>query len=772
VREVHPLDGGWRFVREDVGVDVAKTGTGTWEPVVLPHTWNAIDGYTGGGEYHRGACWYRRALDVGPLDGRRVVAEFGAAGMVADVFVGDTHLGTHRGGYSIFRFDLTDALDADGRGTLLVRVDNRAFDDVYPIFGDHTFFGGLYRGARLVVVPDVHIDLLDHGSPGVLVSQVSLDDEALVGARVGVRNASGTDTRVAITARIVDDGDVVGRAETTVVIARCERGVAELTLTVADPHRWDGRADPHLYEMVVTLDGDVDEVRVPFGLRTFEVDPDSGPRLNGEPYALHGASRHQDSEGKGPALLPEDHERDLALFRELGVTMIRLAHYQHDQYFYDLCDRAGIAVWAEIPFNAQAAKEDPDTNALEQMADLLHQCMHHPSILCWGVQNEITLGEARRDPRPTVAKLSELARTIDPSRLTAQANLGQVTAADPIHGLVDLDALNLYCGWYYGTPDEMGPALDELHTARPELPLGLSEYGADAHVGYHSSTPTAGDYTEEYQAFLHEEVWRAVATRPYLWVSFVWNMFDFASAARHEGGRSGRNMKGLVTYDRLTKKDAFYWYKANWSDEPFVHVCSKRFVNRHQSPAVVRVYSNQPEVRLEVDGVEVGPGRGPDHVFEWNVDLDPAGTTVRAVAEGVPTDEATFRRVEVPDESYVCPEPARFGGGRRMQRESWYEKEGLSADPTIYSTWTSMGELMENPETRAVLVDVIGLPMFGGDRIDGSGRERGGSGGLAQGAAYSLDFIAGFVPDVFTEEKMRELHERLSRIPKTTEPAG
>jgi beta-galactosidase len=761
VREVRYLDDGWRFVRDDVGARTARAGSGAWEAVTLPHTWNAVDGYAGGGEYHRGRCWYARDLDVGPVDGRRVVVEFGAAGMVADVFVGERHLGTHRGGYSIFRFDLTDALDADGRGTLVVAVDNGAFDDVYPIFGDHTFFGGLYRRARLVTVPEVHVDLLCHGSPGVLVSQVSLtDDEAVVSARVPVRNAGGAAATVTLVARVVDGREVVAGAETTVAVAPGECAVGEVALTVARPHRWDGRADPHLYEMVVTLDGDADEVCVPFGLRTFEVDPDRGPRLNGRPYPLHGASRHQDSEGKGPALLAEDHERDLALFEELGVTAIRLAHYQHDQCFYDLCDRAGIAVWAEIPFNAQAATDDPDTNALEQMTELLHQCMHHPSILCWGVQNEITLGEARRDPRATVAKLSELARAVDPSRPTAQANLGQVTAADPIHGMVDLDALNLYCGWYYGTSDQMGPSLDELHEARPELVVGLSEYGADAYVGYHSSAPAAGDYTEEYQALLHEEVWRAVAARPYVWVSFVWNMFDFASAGRHEGGQSGRNMKGLVTYDRRTKKDAFYWYKANWSDEPFVHVCSKRFVHRHESPTLVRVYSNQPEVRLEVDGVDLGPGAGPDHVFEWTVDLDASGTTVRAVAAGAPADEATFVRVTVPDQSYVCPAPSPFGG-RTMRRESWYEKEGLTADPSIYSTWTAIGELMENPETRAVLVEVVGPPMFG-DAPDG--------GELARGAAYSLDFVAGFVPDVLTEEKLRELHTRLSGIPKPVHP--
>jgi beta-galactosidase len=759
MRTVESLDEGWEFVRDDVGHRAAGSGGGAWDHVVLPHTWNAIDGYTGNGEYHRGGCWYRRELDVGPLGDRRVFVEFGAAGMVADVWLDDAHLGRHRGGYSIFRFELTDALDAAGRGTLLLRVDNGPTDDVYPLFGDHTFFGGLYRSARLVSVPAVHLDLLQHGSPGVLVRQESLtDDEGSVRARVSVRNMSATDATPSVTARVHDDSGVLVASQTvTVVVDAGDRAETELLLTVAHPRRWDGKADPHLYELRVDLDGDADSVRVPFGLRNFEVDAEQGARLNGRPYPLHGASRHQDSEGKGPALLPADHERDLALFLELGVTVIRLAHYQHDQYFYDLCDRAGIAVWAEIPFNAQAAKDDPDSNAVEQMTELLHQCMHHPSIVCWGVQNEITLGESRRDPRPTVATLSELVHTIDPSRPSAQANLGQLSTEDPLHALTDLDALNLYFGWYYGTADELGPALDELHTARPELCIGLSEYGADAYVGYHSAAPAAGDYTEEYQALLHEEVWRAVAARPWVWCSFVWNMFDFAAAARAEGGRSGQNMKGLVTYDRVTRKDAFYWYKANWSNQPFVHVCSKRFVNRHESPTVVRVYSNQPNVRLEVDGVDLGPARQRDRAFEWTIDLDRAGTTVRAIADDTPPDEGTFVLVDRAEDAYVCPQPAPFGG-RSMRRESWYEKEGLTADPSIYSTWTSVGELLENPDTRAVLVDVIG-PMFAAESDEGASR-------IHEGAAFSLDFIAGFAPDVFTDEKMRELHERLCRIPK------
>ena len=757
MRTEQPLDGGWQFVRADVGVDAATAGEGDWEDVGLPHTWNAEDGYSGGNDYHRGACWYRRPVETDPGAGRTFV-EFAAAGTVADVHLDGTPVGHHRGGYSIFRCDLTDAL-TDGRGVLAVRVDNGPHDDVYPLLGDHTFFGGLYRRARLVTVPVVHLDLLDHGSPGVLLTQQSLgDDRAVVSARVRVADDGAEAADAEVEVRILDGDAELAKARTTVTTAPGEVGEETVTLTVDDPRRWDGRDDPHLYRVLVTVDGGEDRVELPFGLREFTVDPQTGPTLNGRPYPLYGASRHHDTEGKGPALTAADQERDLALFEELGVTAIRLAHYQHDQYFYDLCDRAGIVVWAEIPFNAQAAKEAPEVNALSQMTELVRQCAHHPSIVCWGVQNEITLGEATVDPRPTVTALHELVRTEDPSRPTAQANLGQVTPDDPIVSVPDLNAMNLYCGWYYGQASEIGPALDEHHEANPDVPVGLSEYGADASEGYHSAEPSAGDYTEEYQALLHEEYWRALAARPYVWASFVWNMFDFASDLRAEGGRAGRNMKGLVTYDRRTRKDAFHWYRANWSAEPFVHLCSKRFVNRHERQVTVKAYSNLPEVHLEVGGRDLGPGTGPDHVFTWEVDLDEGLTALTVTAPtdaGLVTDRAELRLVTEPDPAYVCPEPARFGAGGPGAGavESWYEKEGLTADPAIYSTWTPLGELLDDDRTRAVLVEVLGSEWLDDPR-------------LAMASAFTLDFLAGFVPDDLPEDVLRRLHERLSAIPK------
>lgn len=753
MRDVRELTDGWEFTTDDVGLSDALSSPGAdWDRVTLPHSWNAHDGHTGGNDYHRGPCWYRRAIDVGSLDGRRVYVEFGAAGTVADVHLGAEHVGRHRGGYSIFRCDVTDHLDADGRGVLTVRVDNSPQDDVYPLIGDHTVHGGLYRGARLVVVPALHVDLLDHGAPGVELEQRSLDDErGVLEVRTRIRNSGSAPAETELTVRVVDDSPVAHSAR-TVSVGAGEVVEVTTTLEVDHPRRWDGRHDPHVYRIVAELGPSGDRVELGFGFRTFEVDPERGVVLNGRPYRMYGVSRHHDFEGRGPALLPEHHDRDLALIEEIGATAVRLAHYQHDQHFYDLCDRAGLLVWAEIPLNARASESDPEGNAIEQLRELIAQCRHHPSVVCWGVQNEITLAEGQHDPRASVEVVHSLAKELDPSRPTAQANIGTANDDDPVHRIADLDAVNLYCGWYYEDRDDVGPALDAIHAANPGTPLGVSEYGADAHPDYHSESPVAGDYTEEYQSLLHESAWRAIEARPFVWASFVWNMFDFASDLRDEGAHAGRNMKGLVSYDRSVRKDAFHWYRANWSGVPMVHICSKRFVHRTEPEIVVRVYSNQPTVQLQVDGADAGPPTVDGRVFEWRVGITGAGTTVQATS-GDQRDEATFALVEEADESYVAPPSNMVGRSGRHAPPNWWETDGVSVDHSIYSTWTPIRELVADPDARQVVVDLLGADALENEMFE-----------MAMG--FSLDRLAVFMPDGLTAEVLREAHRRLSAIPR------
>lgn len=762
MRTTAPLNEGWRFVRADVGLEGTREprDTAPWEDVTLPHSWNAAADQQANRDYHRGACWYRTDLHVPELaDGRRAVVEFAAAGTVADVYVGERHLGRHRGGYSAFRFDVTDALDGDGRGLLSVRVDNSPVDDVYPLMGDHTMFGGLYRPARVVTVDPVHLDLFDHAGPGVVVRQVALDDaEARLAASVRVANDGTAPDGADVVVRVLDQaGTEVSRGSAVVDLSPGGVTTVDLDLAVAEPRRWDGRHDPYLYRVVaeVRSGGGDDAVEIPLGLRTFSVDPQTGAQLNGRPYRLHGVSRHHDVNGS-PAVTDADIERDMALIDEIGATVVRLAHYQHAETTLDLCDRLGLVVWAEIPFNARVSSVDPVTNAAEQLRDLIRQQRHHPSIVCWGVQNESTLSEAAADPRPTITALAAVARDEDPDRPVAQANVGHVDPSDPVNGLVDLNAANIYSGWYYGDAEQAGGMLDRLHEAHPEVPVGLSEYGADARPEYHSTAPRPGDYTEDYQAVMHETYWRLIDARPWVWASFVWNMFDFASAIRDEGGTAGFNMKGLVTRDRAVRKDAFWWYKANWSTEPVLHICAKRFVNRHEADIEVKVYANQPEVRLLVDGEDQGVRTSSDRIFRWDVRLGSGDTEVVALA-GDQRDHATFRLVDAPDAAYLCPAPRIVRTGDGSGRiNSWYEEAGIERDLSVYGTWTPLGELLDNPDTCAILVGLLGPGLTDHPMIE-----------MARGIPF--DMIATVAASHLDDDDLAALHARLTAVPKPAE---
>lgn len=748
MRTVTRLDHGWEHLPGDDGPD----GTGSWTTVSVPHAWNTSPGGVPAEADRRGPGWYRGDIAApGVATGRRVFLELRAAGTVADVHVGATHVVQHRGGYSAFRCDLTDALDADGSGRLAVRVDNSPTDDVYPLMGDHTIFGGLYRPVQLIEVDAVHIDLLDHGGPGVVIRQTSLNDSlAVIAVSTRVANDSPVAAGSDVVVRVLDgEGVEVAAATTRIELDPGSVDVADVEVAIDAPRRWDGRRDPHCYRAEVTVGDDVVSLR--FGLRTMEIDPDTGFHLNGRPYPLRGVSRHHDVNGT-PAASAADIAADLDLVGEIGATAVRLAHYQHPEEVLDGCDERGIVVWAEVPVNAKVSISDPLTNAASQLVELIRQQRHHPSIACWGVQNESVIAEAESDPRPTVEALVALARREDPDRPTAQAQLTLVRPEDPINRLADLNALNLYHGWYFGRAGDVGTALDRHRAANPDVPLGLSEYGADARPEYHSAEPTPGDYTEDYQADFHETYLRAIDERPWLWCTFVWNMFDFASVIRDEGGTRGFNMKGLVTRDRLIRKDAFWWYKANWSTAPVLHICAKRFVHRTEDEIEVKVYSNLPEVRLLVDGRSIGTERVEGRIARFLVPIRPDGTRVEALADGL-DDEAVFRRVEAPDDSYRCPTPRRVRGGGLSP---WYEDAGIEVDRTRYGTWTPVGELLDDPDTRAILVEEFGTALLEHPQLE-------------MARSFALDFVLTAAGPELTTEQLHALHDRLSAVPKPRE---
>lgn len=614
-----------------------------WEPVSLPHTWNAKDGQDGGGDYFRGHGWYAKSIRREDLpEAEQYFLEINGANSSADVYWNGSRIAHHDGGYATWRAKLPEI---GPENLLVVDVDNAPNETVYPQVADFTFYGGLYRNVNVIGVCRSHFDLESNGTPGIRATADA--ERRCVMIETPVQNAqSGQCVRYAVKDA---KGNVMGTAEVPAAQAKVEVCLAEV-------HLWHGRKDPYLYTVEAELienDSVLDQVHTRVGFRTFRVDPENGFILNGEEYPLRGVSRHQDRWGIGNALLPEHHREDIELIDELGATTIRLAHYQHDPYFYDLCDEKGFIVWAEIPYISRHMPGGR-ANTIQQMTELITQNYNHASIVCWGLSNEITMGgSVTEDLKENHRELNELCHRMDKTRFTTMACLSTASITDPYVFIPDVVSYNHYFGWYGGETDMNGPWMDEFHKTNPGTPIGLSEYGCEA-LNWHTSAPQAGDYTEEYQAYYHEELIKQLFSRKYIWATHVWNMFDFGCDGRNEGGENGQNHKGLVTIDRKYKKDAFYAYKAWLSEDPFVHICGKRYVDRVEDVTKVTVYSNQPWVELFANGVSLGRQESAEHFFYFQV---PNGgvTKLEAVA-GDCTDNSEIHKVETFNEAYRLKE--------------------------------------------------------------------------------------------------------------------
>ena len=626
MREITKIMKGWEFTGPD----------GTTTTVDLPHTWNARDGQDGGNDYWRGTCIYRTHFAAPQFNAasHQVWIQFDGVNASAHVVLNGSPVCNHDGGYSTFRANITELLRDENE--LTVEVDNSKNDRVYPQKADFTFYGGIYRDVSLMVVSKNHFTLDYFGGSGIRITPT----------------VQGADASIQVTTWHDGEGEVsielLDAAGNTVATGKGP----DITLTIFNAHLWNGVKDPYLYSCKARLvvNGTVeDETTTRFGVRSFKVDPKKGFFLNGKSYPLHGVSRHQDRKGLGNAITREMHDEDMALIKEIGANTIRLAHYQHDQYFYDLCDEVGMVVWAEIPYISEHMPNGRE-NTISQMKELIIQNYNHPCIVCWGVSNEITIStKDKKDMLDNHRQLNDLCHELDKTRLTTLACYAMCGPFNRSAHITDMVSWNLYLGWYVP-----GFILNDLwmgffHLCFPNRPFGYSEYGAEGMPNLHSTHPHRGDHTEEYQAKYHEYMLRCFKRHPWMWATHVWNMFDFAADARDQGGEPGMNHKGLVTFDRKTKKDSFYLYKAWWSDEAFVHICSKRFVERTGSTATVKVYSNQSTVALYVNGNKVGEQTG-EHVFTFKVPLN-GELHIQAVA-GDRTDESVIRHVDTPNPEY------------------------------------------------------------------------------------------------------------------------
>lgn len=680
----------------------AKSGA-TFEKVALPHTWNNLDGQDGGNDYWRGIGTYQIDLPA-PTAGKKQYIEIQGANHVATVYCNGRELGTHKGGFSTFRYELTPAMLPEGN-VLTVAVSN-AKSDIYPQQADFTFFGGLYRDVKFIEADPAHFDLLKDGTDAVFITARGTGKTRVDLFPVGAEGCTV----------VVDLKDADGKTVATGK-AKAEPHTV-IKLDVKEPHLWDGMADPYCYTCQASLYNGIDilnvapidTVTVTYGYRSFHVDPNTGFWLNGKSVPLHGVSRHQDRKDKGWAISHADHDEDLALIKEVGANTIRLAHYQHDQYFYTQCDHMGFALWAEIPFiSSFIPTQEAHDNTISQMTELVAQNYNHPSIFFWGISNEITIGAENEPLYRNLAELNALVKKLDPSRLTTMAEVSMVPINSEHVYITDVLSYNHYFGWYVGDVADNGPWLDKFHAANPDRCLGVSEYGAENILSWHTAYPDNHDYTEEYANHYHHEMLKTFATRPYLWSTHVWNMFDFAADARNEGGVQGRNNKGLVTYDRKTKKDAFYIYKAYWTTEPMIHVAGGRFVDRAPDERNITVYTNCDEVTLVVNGIEAAAKPAVDHcvVFE-NVALNDGANTVTAKSGAVAANTITLNGVAEHNYAYDLPEGNEganwFNDPAAVEAR---KANALKFPEGYYSIKDKVSTLLANSETAKIIGDLL-----------------------------------------------------------------
>lgn len=683
-RSVAQLESGWRFFDGDApkaaapdfaAPDFADAG---WEAVQVPHSWNRVGYYRhdlagtnreASVRKRQGVGWYRLHFTApAGSAGKRHWLEFDAASRAAKVWLNGKYLGEHRGGFSRFRMDATAAMQASGENVLVVRVDNTqpAKDgptaDILPLTGDFFVHGGLYRPVRLISTASLHIDMTDMGGPGVRATATAVTAEAAtINVRVRTANDGSRQAKATVKLSLVDrEGREVATASQPATLGAGQIAEVDAVLSVVSPHLWQGVDDPYLYDLVTEVagpDGNVtDRVRQPFGIRSMRFDPDRGFLLNGKPYRLRGVGYHQDRDGKGWAISRADVEEDVATIREMGANSIRLTHYQHGQDVHDIADRTGIVVWDEIPLVSAwtlGGKMEPDpalvANVRQQLRELVRQNQNHASTAMWSIGNEIDFGNSfpvfltgfkdgkAPDPLPLLRELDALAKQEDPSRPTALATCceGRLFSSDvsiPTTAVAaDLGGANRYFGWYFGKPGDLGPHLDALRAARPHQPLAVTEYGAGGALTIHTDNVLGGPadsrgfaQPEEYESYIHETALAQIDARPWLYASWLWNSFDFATTIRNEGDAQDINTKGLVAYDHKTRKDAWYFYKANWNPAPMVHITGKRYVDRAYPVTDIKVYSNTASTELYLNGRSLGAKADcPQRVCVWSaVTLD------------------------------------------------------------------------------------------------------------------------------------------------------
>lgn len=729
MRTSYSLNEKWQFLK---GTNNTSSST-----VTIPHTWN-IEGDT-----NREVNVYTRKLEVSASHVHdKLYVEFLGVNSICKVYINDEYIGEHRGGYSTFRFDITGHYNWDGANYLKVSVDNRQTSDVSPLNGDFTIYGGIYRPVNLICVPRTHLALDYWGTDGVILRS-NLDSEKLGILNIELHTVYEREEDFIQLEVLDQENHLVDTKEIPI-------SQKEFSFSISNPIIWNGKENPHLYTLKVSVakDGEiVDSISKTFGFRKAELTSDAGFFLNGNPLRINGVAKHQDFDHVGNAITNEHIEKDFSLINEIGANSVRLSHYQHCQTTYDMCDQEGYIVWAEIPMMSLPDREGVLENATNQLKELVLQNCHHPSICFWGIQNEIAMDGESIAMYSAVNSLNETVLELLPNAITASANMYHVKNNSQLNFISTMVGYNLYYGWYYEQINGLNDWLERFHEENPSVPVGISEYGADSNLQFHSEQPKVNDYTEEFQNVYHEKTYSIIESKPYVWGSYVWNMFDFGSDVRNEGGTKGKNCKGLVTFDRTIKKDAFFYYKAKWSSTPFIHICGKRFINRSDEHITIKVYSNQTDISLKINGEEIRSLTGQSVFTFENIRLNPGENELIAYS-GELVDKVILMKTNQPDLSYRFDDP-----NPDVNVKNWFTQEQGEVDlfpADAYSILDTIGSLMENSEAWQLIDD------FAPEITSRS----------SPGAMMTLLWVLNKMKDKFSETDIKELNSKLIKIKK------
>lgn len=719
MRKIINFNDNWLFSKDNTN----------FEKINIPHCWNAVDGQDGGGNYYRGECIYQKTFDMPDVaDEEALYIQFNGVSNSAEVLINGKSVLSHDGGFSTFRADITSYCRKN-KNEIIVKVSNEANRKVYPQKADFTFYGGIYRNVSFIIVNKSHFDLDYYGGNGVKITPVIQGNDAVIS---------------------VNTFPVGGYDDVIINIDGTERHGKDTEFTIKNIRLWNGIEDPYLYVAKILLIKEgkvVDEITQQFGCRNVEI-TENGFYLNGKSYPLRGVAKHQDRWGVGNAVTREMLEEDMRLILEVGANAVRLAHYQHDDYFYELCDKYGICVWAEIPYISQHMPE-ANQNTVTQMTELIIQNYNHPSIVTWGLSNEITVCGTDKDLTENHIRLNTLCKSLDKTRFTSMACAFMQDIGDSLLDIADAIGYNLYFGWYVGDTEGNGKFFDDFRKSRSNKPIGLTEYGADANLKFQTNEPEKGDYTEQYQAEYHERLLQCIEERPYLWCTFVWNMFDFGADAREEGEAHGQNRKGLVTFDRKIKKDAFYIYKAYWSKVPFVHISGSRYVDRSETQTNIKVYSNLEEVELYVDDKLIAKLSG-NKIFNFHIEIS-GKHTIKAVA-GNCNDEIKIVKVQKPNPNY-----------RLVQSgvTNWFDNEVVSEH--YFTIADTIGDIAKSMEGRKVLLDFI---KANAEKHAGRLSDQAAESTLKMMSSMTFKKIIQRSAGSISNEELEEISQKLNKIKK------